>query len=156
MSLPRRDRPNASKTPCRSRQGCIAEAPAQLPALPHQVPTRRPVEPNRRRRHLDIRALFPSNQSEPDATTTPPWLTQTEDDLTNSEQPPQEKTFCSKEKKSLVYVIAIMKIILHGIDARTSFTPIRRPRASTIFSRRTASMWGRLLRDQDISIQTMR
>jgi type I restriction enzyme M protein len=29
----------------------------------------------------------------------------------------QERTFCGKEKKSLAYVIAIMNMILHGIDA---------------------------------------
>jgi type I restriction enzyme M protein len=29
----------------------------------------------------------------------------------------QERTFCGKEKKSLAYVIAIMNLILHGIEA---------------------------------------
>ena len=37
----------------------------------------------------------------------------------------QERTFYGKEKKSLAYVIAIMNMILHGIERRTSFTRTR-------------------------------
>jgi hypothetical protein len=42
----------------------------------------------------------------------------------------QGSTFFGKEKKSLAYVIAIMNMILHGIEAPTSSTPtrLRKPR----------------------------
>src|SRR5476651_455935 len=36
---------------------------------------------------------------------------------TKADKTLQEKTFYGKEKKSLAYVIAIMNMILHGIDA---------------------------------------
>jgi hypothetical protein len=40
-----------------------------------------------------------------------------EADTTNKRKALQEKTFFGKEKKSLAYVIAVMNMILHGIDA---------------------------------------
>ncbi len=51
----------------------------------------------------------------------------------------QETTFYGREKKSLAYVIAIMNMILHGIDGRTSSTPTRWRKTSATFRRRIGS-----------------
>jgi len=53
----------------------------------------------------------------------------------------QERTFYGKEKKSLAYVIAIMNMILHGIEARTSSTPTPSLKTSPTSRRRIASTW---------------
>jgi type I restriction enzyme M protein len=55
----------------------------------------------------------------------------------------QTKTFFAKEKKSLAYVIGIMNLILHGIEARTSSTPTRLRKTSRTFRKRidTTSCW---------------
>jgi type I restriction enzyme M protein len=45
------------------------------------------------------------------------YLTSKKDLTTKDLRTLQERTFCGKEKKSLAYVIAIMNMILHGIDA---------------------------------------
>jgi type I restriction enzyme M protein len=58
----------------------------------------------------------------------------------------QERTFYGKEKKSLAYVIAIMNMILHGIEAPNGIAcnPVHHPEAQTIFMRLAVSLvlWG--------------
>ncbi len=45
------------------------------------------------------------------------YLKQSKDLSTKDLETLQKKTFCGKEKKSLAYIIGIMNMILHGIDA---------------------------------------
>lgn len=52
----------------------------------------------------------------------------------------QTRTFTGKEKKTLAYVIAIMNMILHGIEAPKSSTPTRSPKTSAMCRRRIALM----------------
>src|SRR2546422_539002 len=53
----------------------------------------------------------------------------------------QERTFYGKEKKSLAYVIAIMNMILHGIEAPNIIHTNTLTETSPTFRRKTASTW---------------
>jgi len=51
----------------------------------------------------------------------------------------QKSTFYGKEKKGLAYIIGTMNMILHGVEAPTSFIPTHSPKTYPTFRKKTAT-----------------